>query len=724
MNKKSLQNKIRKHLLTVSLLSVSMLTHAQEPEQDGQIEEVVISASRYEQNIKDVSRSVTVISNEDIQNSMYNNVSELLSSVQGINIIGTGQNPGSLQSIYLRGTGSNQTIIMIDGIRINDPSTVNNAIDLSELSTLNIERIEIVRGAHSTLFGSSAIGGIINIITKKSKTAGFHAAAGIKTGLFGDSAFELSENLDLNYTGKSGIYANIELFNSNLNGLDATIDTITDQNAYKNRDNDDFDKFDISGKLGIINDKWDVFASYKYTYQLSDLDDGAYTDDDNHRLNFNRNLITYQIAYSPVTDLKLKLLGGYTDLKRIVTDDSSQIDQIGTYDHAFAKDIFTGIVMNSELQADYSLNNIRILFGLGRFEDKMNAESYYLNTAWMYELESNLDSLDLKSHTHTSFAHIGINGAIISEKMNFIQLYIGGRYNNHSTFGDYFTYEISPLFKLGKFINLFGTFSTGFNTPSLYQLYSPSVNYISEIRRGNEKLNPESSLSMEAGINFITNKIKIDFSLFQTNIENLIEYVYLWDNAIELTDLGNDWMRDDFRGDTYINLGEQNIQGIEFGISAKPHEKILIAANFHFLNGENFYEADQNDIANQYHVQLYSTGDFLNEKVEIEGLTRRSNTANFMINYKIIENLFLCADLKYVGGKEDIFYDPALGPYGALGTQDVDEYSLIGSTVQYKLFDRLLLSIRFDNILDTEYQELLGYTTRGRGYFLKIRYEF
>ena len=147
-----------KKLLIVSFFSFTILQLFSQdsiPSQD--LNEVIISASRTEQNPIDVGRSISVISQDEIQKSVYSNVSELLSEKEGIYIIGIGQTPGSLQSIYLRGTGINQTVILIDGIRITDPSSVDNAVNLAELSLANIERIEIVRGTQSTLYGSSAI---------------------------------------------------------------------------------------------------------------------------------------------------------------------------------------------------------------------------------------------------------------------------------------------------------------------------------------------------------------------------------------------------------------------------------------------------------------------------------------------------------------------------------------------------------------------------------------
>ncbi len=170
------------------LLTISAV-QAQQADSVGskQLSEVIITATRAFKPVAEIGRSVTVISAEQIQNSVYNNAGELLSQQEGIYVVGTGQNPGMTQSVFMRGAGSNQTVILIDGIRITDPSGVNNALDLTELTLTNIDRIEIVRGSHSTLYGSSAIGGVINIITKKNGEPGFNGTAELKGGTFGKS---------------------------------------------------------------------------------------------------------------------------------------------------------------------------------------------------------------------------------------------------------------------------------------------------------------------------------------------------------------------------------------------------------------------------------------------------------------------------------------------------------------------------------------------------------
>ena len=112
------------------------------------LKQVVVTASRSEKEIFDIGRYVTVIDSEEIRNSAYDNVGELLTRQEGIYVVGANQTPGTNQSLFLRGANSNHTSVLIDGLRITDPSSPNSALDLSELSLANVERIEIVRGSH------------------------------------------------------------------------------------------------------------------------------------------------------------------------------------------------------------------------------------------------------------------------------------------------------------------------------------------------------------------------------------------------------------------------------------------------------------------------------------------------------------------------------------------------------------------------------------------------
>jgi vitamin B12 transporter len=151
-------NKLFLLLLASSVISAA---HAETT-----VPQIVVTATRSPADLTRIASSVTVITQEDIEKKNKPSVIELLRLVPGISIPnsgGTGQNT----RVFMRGTNSNHVLVMMDGVALNDPSDTANAYDFSNLVTDNIERIEILRGPQSTLYGSQAIGGVINIISKK-----------------------------------------------------------------------------------------------------------------------------------------------------------------------------------------------------------------------------------------------------------------------------------------------------------------------------------------------------------------------------------------------------------------------------------------------------------------------------------------------------------------------------------------------------------------------------
>lgn len=724
-------------LTTSAALFLAFSVSAQDSLKNKQLNEVVISATRSEKNIKDVGRSITIITADDIKKSGANSIAELLGEQQGIYVVGAGQNPGMTSSIFTRGANSNQTAILIDGVRITDPSAINNSIDVAELSLINIDKIEIVRGAHSTLYGSSAIGGVINIITKKSSKPGISVDANFSSGEFGKKTSLLSENLYLNYGFKNGFYVGGELLNENVKGLNATVDTITNPAAYKHANmNDGFDKLDWVGKVGFKNKRLDVYASYKNTKQLTDIDKAAFKDDDNYSIDFKRDLFTYGANYKINDKFNASYIGGISTMKRIALDDSSVVNSSGTYDKTYNKGVYEGKIMTNELQANYNRKGLNLVGGIGAYDEQMkiNTRLYYYN-AWAFpagyeEIKNSLDSVKPKSSTTNVFLHADIGGDLISEKMKAFTLSGGLRMSNHNVFGTNFTYEINPSVKISDGGLLYATYATGYNAPSLYQLYDPTryytwdTKYTSGLTRGNKNLNPESSKTIEVGYKQTVNNITLSAAYFNTEVKNVIEYVYLWNKNVAVDSLSMSWS-DEHRGDTYINLGTMYTQGVELGINSKIAEKWVIAANVSLVNGKLRYRPGDLDTTQTHgdHVQVYGNGAFItNKDVETLGLTRRPSTANLSLTYLPIKILALRADARYVGSRGDVYYVSSLGPYGALGTVSVEQYTLLDLSARVTIYKGVSAAIRVENVLDKKYHEINGFTTRGRGVYVTLRY--
>jgi len=685
------------------------------------LDEVIISATRNEKNMSEVGRSVTVITEEDIKSSIYNSPAELLSKQEGIYVIGTGQNPGSNSSIFMRSSNSNHTVIMIDGVRISDPSTPNDAIDLAELSLANIEKIEIVRGSHSTMYGTSAIGGVINIITKKGSKPGFNTQAGLKTGVFGKKTLDLTETLYLNYSSKSGFYGSAEVFNSFVKGLNATIDTIKTPGKFKNIDNDDFSKTDLIGKLGYEKGKLDAFVSYKITQQKADVDRAPYADDDNYTVEFDRDLISYQAKYAAIKKLDISFNGGYSNMTRIAVNDSSVVDEIGNTDHSYFKGVYSGTILNNEMQATLRLKGANIVAGTGMYSETMKTNTTFINSAYSYYQNVNLDTLGLRATITNTFLQLDLNGSLLYKNLNRLSLILGSRLNNHNLYGYNITFEINPSYKLSDNTLLYVAYSTGFNAPSLYNLYFPKKNITSGISTGNKSLKPETSVSFEMGLKqTINDNFKIGMSCYNTITSNSIDYVYLWDKNVPISSLKSN----NYLGETYLNIGKQTVIGIEFSLYSKISKKLAFSGNFSLTGGKLKYSPSDidNEKTEGNHVQLYTTGAFLSKTVEYVKLVRRPVTANVHLGYNPTRNLTLSLDIRYAGTRNDIAYNQNLGAFGALELVPVSDYTLTDITAKYLITKNLTATLRAENIFGVVYSEINGYRTRGRGAYLNINY--
>ena len=136
------------------------------------LDEVVITATKTEQKQSTTGKVVTVISKAEIEQSQGKTLGQLLNDQAGVVVNGALSTPGSVQRVYTRGAGNGRTLVLIDGIPAIDPSDPNNSYDINFISLTGVEQIEICRGSQSTLYGSDAEAGVINIITTKKAVSG------------------------------------------------------------------------------------------------------------------------------------------------------------------------------------------------------------------------------------------------------------------------------------------------------------------------------------------------------------------------------------------------------------------------------------------------------------------------------------------------------------------------------------------------------------------------
>jgi vitamin B12 transporter len=570
---------------------------------------------------------------------------------------------------------------------------------------------------------------VVNLITRKQWTPGLHADANIWTGTLGSGTSLLGQQLFFNATAASGLYANLEAVNSRIRGLDATVDTVSQTSVYKNRDKDGMEALDLFGKVGFANRELDAYVAFKRHRQEKDIDKAAYRDDDNATLDFTRNLLTYGASYRFSDRLRLKFVGGYSTMKRTAVDDSSAIDASGKTDQTYSRNAWSGTMSTNELQAIIRDSRFEVVLGGGVYAETMSSQSYFFSNSIFgpFEFSTNLDTLGLSATVKHLFGRVDLNGSLLHSSFQQWNLGLGARLTHHNAFGYHRSVEVNPSYRVSERGLLYALYSMGFSAPSLYQLYAPDRDFSSGIARGNNGLQPESSSSYELGMKFdLSEDVGMSASYFHTVVNNSIEYVYLWDRNIPIQMLGSDFRRNDFRGDTYLNLGRQTTDGFEFTVHARLNEVWSLSGNLSLVSGKLRYDPSNLDQQKTqgHHVQLYSNGAFLTREVETKELVRRPNTANLAITYTPTARWMVRLAARHAGARPDVYYDAQRGPYGALGTQPVDAYTVVDLFHRYAVSERLSISARVENVFNTEYLEINGFTTRGRGFFVSARYLF
>ncbi len=691
-----------------------------------ELEKLIVTASRYKEAPFTVGRNVTVISSEEIENSFHFSVGDILAEQQSVHIIGNGQTPGSLTQGFLRGSNSNHYVVMLNGIRISDPSTVNNAVNLAELSLLGVKRIEIVRGSHSTLYGSSAIGGVINIITRKKGRSGFNMNASTRNGLFNTDTYSTANNLMANYTSPQGWYANFGIYQQYTNGFDATTDTVTNSAIFNSQDSDGFQKLDILGRVGYKTSTMDVYLSYRNEDQTAELDQGAFNDDDNAKVNFNRGLLGYGGSYGVNESIEFEFKGAYSNLTRNFINDSSRVNEQGDFDGTFVETNAEGALWKNGLTATLKRSFIQSIIGIESSVQTMTLRNYVYSRSQfgVFKSETDLDSLDLKETIYSGFLQIDLNGGLLARELEEFSLVLGGRLLNHNQFGTHYTYAFTPKVQISNSTLLYGSLSTGYNVPSLYQLYSPERGAAGQFTLGNPNLEPEQSISYELGWKQrIGNHINFKAAFFNTRVKNIISYVYLWAGSTAIADL----TFEDYLGDTYINLSNQDIKGFELALNIRPLQNVSLGGNLALTESTLNFSPD--DINTAYvggnHVQVFNNGQFVASEKELERLTRRPQASAFIwLSYRPIQPVKLQISSRFIGSRDDIFYSANLGPFGALDRSQIDGYNLTDISGQYQINPQFSIGAKIENLFNTDYVELNGYATQGRGIFLRIQYEF
>lgn len=586
---------MKKKFLVMAAVTFSSLLHAQDTSVTKQLDDVIITATKFEQKQNTTGKVVTVIDQSILKNQVGKSVSEILNNEAGVFINGANNNFGSNQDVYLRGSGTGNTLILIDGVPVSDASYINNGFDLNNIAVAQIEKIEILKGAQSTLWGSDAVAGVINIITKKAGDKKVNTNAQIAYGTYNT------------INANAGMAGRINKFDYNLSGnfTDTKgFSSAHDSTGNANFDRDAFDQHNVQLHLGYqFNDAFSARLFSNYGKYNTSLDAGAFRDDKDYK-GVNTNTVnTLDLKYL-INKSTIHFTNSIITANRTLLDDSSAA--------ANNKNFFTanykGRSMASELFGNFPLTKkLSLVAGTQLISQKTNQsfEGYF--ASFMFPYSGKLSDDSASTRNYAAYASL-----LLVDQNNF-NLEVGGRFNNHSVYGSNSTFTINPSYNVDELTKVFVNISSAFKVPSLYQLYS---------EYGKTDLNPETSNNYEIGIETFgaNKKSSLRFVGFKRDIKNLI--VFYTDPTTFAS--------------YYINRDEQNDYGFEVESSIAIGNKGSLRSNFTYVDGEG-----------------------KNKGKKIKNLYRRPNfTMNSVLSLEPINGLTFQPSFRFVGERLKGIFDP------------------------------------------------------------------
>ncbi|MBT8219811.1 MAG: TonB-dependent receptor [Bacteroidia bacterium] len=448
------------------------------------LEEVVITDTKIERPVRNSIRPVRVISNRELKAHQGKNLDEILSYESGLVVNGSGSNPAAIKNLYLRGAAPGYTLILVDGLPMTDASVIGSTLDLRLFDMQQIDRIEIAKGSQSTLYGSDAIAGVINIITKtgsnKTIQPSFRASYGSynSTDLGGSvqgTKGKLSYNLGYNYQHSDGI------------------SEATNPGLAIPFDKDGSSKNAGFGSLSLkATDDLTIVASLQMSDFKGDYDAGSFVDGSD---TYASKLMNPSLQiHLDKKDFDLAFKYNY------IETDRSFFTEFGDF-------IFIGKTHNADLFGTLKLGSINLLSGLAFQQAQIDDE--------------------VQSDPKWNIVAPYINMVYQQKKL---QLESGLRWNFHSEYGNNLNLNIAPSYMLGKSTRIYASFSTAFKAPALNELYSGFG--------GNPDLTPQKSKTFETGINTYFDDMQVSLVYFNRLVEDVIVFVSQYENFNEQKDQG------------------------------------------------------------------------------------------------------------------------------------------------------------------------------------------
>lgn len=501
---------------------------------------IVTAATRTEQSLDKVGQTVSVIDLADIERRQTQNVADILRTIPGVTIARNGT-IGGVASVFIRGAESDQTVALIDGVKLNDPSSVGGGFNFGNLMTGNIERIEVLRGSQSVLWGSQAIAGVVNMVTRRPTEE-------LQVNARGEYGFRDTVNLVANASGKAGpLSASVGAGWFRTDGI---------SNFAESRggvERDGYENFGANANFNLaISEAISLDARGWYSRGTLNLDGFApptFAFGDVNEEGITRELVGYTGLNVALFDGRFRNRIGFalTDTKRRNT----------ALDGPPAE-TFRGEGRNERLEYQGIVDIAKgweVTFGLEQEISRFTTTSFGGPEA------------RARARLYSGYAQVV---GTITEGFTITG---GVRHDDHDRFGGATTFGASAVYNLAATgTTVRASYAEGFKVPSLFQLFS---NF------GNTTLQPERSQGWDAGItqSLVDGRLELSATYFQRDSEDLILFI---------------GCRAPFTGictnrpfGTYDNVGLARARGAEFAVTMRPTDSLSLQVTHGYVDSRN-----------------------------------------------------------------------------------------------------------------------------------------
>lgn len=530
---------MKKHFFVLAAVIISNQLWAQDST-GVSMDEVVLTANKYPKKQSETGKVITIITRHQLERSGGKTLSELLNTVAGTTMIGANNNMGTNITASIRGASAGNVLILLDGIPVNDPSVISNYFDLNLISLDHVERIEILKGGQSTLYGSDAVAGVINIISKKAAVQ----SIGVSGNFTGGSYNTFKQSVGLGGQGKFADYS-VNYTHLSSDGFSAA----TDKNNTGTFDKDGYKQHAVNGRFGFsITKKLKATFSGTFSTYKIDLDASAFTDEKDYTVQNNNKQAGAGLVY---TFNKGTVHANY-NFNRVERDylDDSAFKSSPYVD--YSRSSYTGRTHFAELYSNWNLNNWELLIG----------GDYRFNNTDQYSLYVFPGFPSPPTVLKAKVNQVSPYASVVYKNNKGFNLELGSRINIHSEYGSNLTFTFNPSYLTKNKTKIFGNLYSSFKTPTLYQLFDGYS--------GNKDLTAEKGIIGEAGVEiFSVKNFRTRVVGFYRNTKDAI--VYTSDPVTFVS--------------KYLNAGKQTNYGAELE-AVYNRNKISITANYTYTNGK------------------------------------------------------------------------------------------------------------------------------------------